>query len=94
MYTASAKLTFYIPYANSLKDKRQVSRSIIEKTRVKFNVSIAEVSTQDNHQTLTLGIALVSGDSFYLNQTIDNIIRFMEEHTEAELLDVEKYFGE
>lgn len=45
MYILSAKLTFYIAHATSLKDKRQVRRSIIEKTRHRFNVSIAEVES-------------------------------------------------
>jgi uncharacterized protein YlxP (DUF503 family) len=62
MYVLSAKLTFYIPHAASLKDKRQVCRSLIDKTRQKFNVSVAEVGTQDIHQTLTIGVAVVSGN--------------------------------
>jgi len=63
MYTLSAILTFHIPHAASLKDKRQVRRSLVDKTRQRFNVSVAEVGTQDIYQTLTLGIAVVSGDA-------------------------------
>ena len=85
MFTLSAKLTFYIPQAASLKDKRQVRRSLVEKTRYKFNVSIAEIDTQDIHQTLTIGIAVVSGDKSHRQNSIDEIIRFMEEHADAEL---------
>jgi len=89
MYTESAKLTFYIPLAYSLKDKRQVRRSLIEKAKQRFNASIAEVGTQDVHQTLTIGIALVSGDSTHTKKALEEIIRFMEDHTNAELTDVE-----
>ena len=88
MYTLSAKLTFYIPHAASLKDKRQICRSIIDKTK-RFNASIAEVGTQDIHQTLTIGIAVVSGDNAYAQRTLDEVIRFMEEHVDAELMGVE-----
>ena len=63
MFTLSARLSFFIPQAMSLKDKRQVRRSLIEKTRNRFKVSIAEIDTQDVHQTLTIGIAVVSGDA-------------------------------
>jgi uncharacterized protein YlxP (DUF503 family) len=63
MYINSAKLTFYIPYAGSLKDKRQICRSIVDKTRKRFNVSVAEVDTQDLHRTLTIGVVVISGDS-------------------------------
>lgn len=45
MHTLSAKLTFYIPHAASLKDKRQVCRSLTDKSRQKFNAAIAEVDT-------------------------------------------------
>ena len=90
MYTESAKLTFYIPHAMSLKDKRQVCRSIVDKARQKFNASVAEVDTQDVHQTLTIGIAVVSGDSAHAEQSLNAVIRFMEEHADAELTGVER----
>jgi uncharacterized protein YlxP (DUF503 family) len=89
MFTLSAELTFYIPHAVSLKDKRQIRRSLIEKTRHKFNVSIAEIDTQDVVQTLTIGIAVVSGNAAHRQNSMDEIIRFMEAHTDAELTGVE-----
>jgi len=85
MYVESAKLTFYVAHAFSLKDKRQVSRSLIQKTRQKFNVSVSEVDTQDVHRTLTIGIAVVSGEMSHAQNSLDEIIRFMENNTEAEL---------
>jgi len=89
MYTISAQLTFYIPQSASLKDKRQVCRSLIDKTRQRFNVSIAEVDTQDAHQTLTIGIAVVSGDAAHARRSLDEIIRYVEEHADAELTEVD-----
>ena len=91
MFTTSAKLTFHIPQSLSLKDKRQVRRSLIEKTRHKFNVAIAEIDTQDVHQTLTIGVAVVSGDSAHRENALDEIVRFMEKNAEAELTAVDKY---
>ena len=90
MYTLSAKLKFYIPHAASLKDKRQVCRSLIDKTRQRFNASVAEVDTQNIHQTLTVGIAVVSGEAAHAEQSLDEIIRFMEKHADAELTSVEQ----
>lgn len=90
MHTLSAKLTFYIPHAASLKDKRQVCRSLVDKTRQRFNVSVAEVDTQDIHQTLTIGVAVVSGDASYARQSLDEIIRFMEKSADAELTGIEE----
>ena len=88
MHTISAKLTFYIPHSTSLKDKRQVRRSIIDRTKQKFNVSVAEVDTQDLYQTLTLGIAVVSGEAGHAQESIDEIIRYMDENADAEMTEI------
>jgi uncharacterized protein YlxP (DUF503 family) len=90
MTTRSAKLTFYIPHAGSLKDKRQICRSLVDKTRKRFNASVSEVDTQDVHQTLTIGVALVSGTAAHARRSMDGIIRYMEEHADAELIEVEE----
>ncbi len=89
MIVTSAKLTFFIPHAMSLKDKRQVAKSLVEKARHRFNASVAEVGTQDIHQTLTIGVAVLSGTMAHAQNSMDEIIRFMENHTDAELQNVE-----
>ena len=91
MYVESARLTFYIPQATSLKDKRQVCKSLTDRTRRRFNVSVAEVDTQDVHQTLTVGIAVVSGEAAHAQRSLDTVVRFMEECADAELTDVERF---
>ena len=90
MTTLSAVLTFFIPHAGSLKDKRMVARGLIDKTKRKFNAAIAEVSTQDVQQTLTLGIAVVSGEYSHATIMLDEIIRYIERSTDADLVSVEK----
>ena len=92
MYVLSAKLTFHIPHAASLKDKRQVCRSLVDKTRQKFNVSVSEVDTQDLHQTLSLGVAVVSGDNTHAKRSLDEIIRYMEDNADAELYAMEDFW--
>ncbi len=89
MIVLSAKLTFFIPHAMSLKDKRQVKKSLIDKTRHRFNAAVAEVDTQDVYQTLTIGVAVVSGTMAHAQNALDEIVRFMESHADAELQSVE-----
>jgi len=89
MHVISAKFTFYIPGAASLKDKRQVSRSLIDKARQKFNAAVAEVATQELYQTLTVGAAVISGDADHAQNSMDEIIRYMDKNAEAELTEVE-----
>jgi uncharacterized protein YlxP (DUF503 family) len=91
MHTIAVKLTFYLANSYSLKDKRQVRRSLIDKIRQKFNVSIAEVDTQESHKILTIGAALVSGDAGHARQSMDEIINFMDEYADAELTEVEEF---
>jgi len=88
MYVESAVLTFYLPQAYSLKDKRQIRRSLVDKTRQKFNVSVAEVDTQDIHQTLTVGVAVVSGEAAHAQNMLEEVVRFMEGHADGELMSV------
>jgi len=88
MITISEKLTFHIPYAQSLKEKRMVVRSLTDKARQKYNASIAEVDTQDSHQILTVGVAVVSCEYSHARNMMDDIIRFMERNTDAELIDI------
>ena len=89
MHTVAAKLTFYIPHANSLKDKRQICRSLIDRARHRFNAAIAEVGTQDARRTLTIGIAVVSGEVGHAQKYLDEVLRYMEENADAELLETE-----
>ena len=90
MYILSAALTFYISHANSLKDKRQVRRAIIDKARHRFNVAIAEVDTQEMHRVLTIGIAVVSGENAHAQESLDKIIEFMNSFPDAELTGIEQ----
>jgi len=89
MNSVSVKLTFYIQHAHTLKEKRTVVRRIIDKIRHKYNASVAEVDTQDVHQTLTLGIAVVSGGYSHARNMLDDIVRFAERNTDAELISAE-----
>jgi len=88
MTTLSAILTFQLYDSHSLKDKRMVARGLIEKTRNKYNASIAEVDTQDVHRTLTLGVAVVSGEFSHARNMMDNIVRYMGNNPDAELVSV------
>ena len=90
-FAKATRLVFHIPWATSLKDKRQVRRSLIEKTKHRFNVSVSEIGTQDIHQTLTIGIALAYADAAYGMEEMEKIISFMESASECELVYVETF---
>jgi hypothetical protein len=79
-----------LPENGSLKGKRQVSRSIIEGVKNRFNVSIAEVEDQDAWQSLTLGISCVSNSAPHANEILSKAVNFIENSRfDAELVDYE-----
>lgn len=60
-------LDLRIEHAQSLKDRRQVVRSLKEKLAHGFNISIAEMDETPTWQSATLGIAAISGSRDYLS---------------------------
>ncbi len=62
----------------SLKGKRQALRSIVQRARKKFNISIAEVEGQDLWQKAILGVCAVGNDRQFVNSTLDRVINFIE----------------
>jgi len=63
MVVGTCELIFQLPENHSLKGKRQVSRSLVQQLRGRFNVSVAEVADLDRWQTLAIGVTCVSNDS-------------------------------
>ncbi|GAB4335865.1 MAG: DUF503 domain-containing protein [Calditrichia bacterium] len=79
-------LDLYLPGAGSLKEKRMVLKSLKDKIRQKYNVSIAEVGFQEKWQRAQLGIVQVGSDYGYVEQNIDKIFRFIESNMFVEVL--------
>jgi uncharacterized protein YlxP (DUF503 family) len=89
MTVGIARATFRLHGNQSLKEKRRVVKSLVEKSRHRFNVSVAEVADQDVHQRATIGIAVIGSDGRVLNSLLDRIIDFMDSLSLAELIDRE-----
>lgn len=75
--------------SRSLKDKRQVTRSIKDRIRARFNVSVAEVDDHDTWQSIVLGFAAVGSDPEYVRGELEKILNQLRVHPEAELLGFE-----
>ncbi len=75
-------------FVNSLKEKRMILKSIKEKVKNKFNVSISEVDSQDNHKLITLGISSVSSEKDLLSNLKEKIIDYIEGNFEGEIIEV------
>jgi uncharacterized protein YlxP (DUF503 family) len=85
----TGKIYLYANWVHSLKEKRMIVKSIIDKVKHRFNVSIAEVENLDMHQSIVIGIACVSNSTKHSNSCIQNVIDYIEQNTDAVLQDVE-----
>ena len=66
-------LEIHILDAQSLKDKRQVLRSLKDRLRAHYNVAVAELEHQETWQRSRVGVVTISGDSGYLEKTLAEI---------------------
>ena len=78
-----------IPWALSLKDKRQVIRSLKDKVRQKFNVSVAEVGANESWRSAIIGMATVGNEPKFVRDSCDTVMRWIEENCEASVEDFE-----
>jgi len=80
----------HAPWVHSLKEKRMIVKSLIAKLQNKFHVSAAEVDEQDIHQIIVLGVAGIIPHNAFADSLMEEISRFIEENTEAEIIDEER----
>ena len=87
MIIAVMSFRLYAPWVHSLKEKRMIVRSMIAKLQNRFHVSAAEIEEQDTHQIIVIGVAAIVPHQAIAHSLMDEISRFVEENTEAEILD-------
>jgi hypothetical protein len=79
-----------IPHAQSIKDRRQVVRSLKDKLRNGFNVSVAELDDANLWNCATLGVVAISGSSAYLTgqmQQVDDVLHRLANGLGSEIMD-------
>ena len=82
MNVGVCKVTLRIPENQSLKGKRRVIKSLCQRVRNRYDVSIAEVGDNDSWQIATLGVACVSGSVRHADEVIDNVVAYIENSRE------------
>ena len=95
MVVGSLKIEFRLTDNQSLKGKRKVVRSMVDKVKSRFNVSIAEVGSNDKWQKIELGISAVGNDRRHIDSSLNHILTFLESlylaqivHTELEIFNL------
>jgi uncharacterized protein YlxP (DUF503 family) len=86
MIIGSLQVRLLIRESRSLKDKRQVVRSIVDRLRNSFNVSVTEVEALDHRQLVVLGMAMVSNEASHAKAVFEQVVNALRVHPVAEFI--------
>lgn len=95
MFVGVCRVELSIDDNMSLKGKRSVLRRVIDRTRHRFHVAIAEVEDMDILDRAVIGIAVVGNEHAFVNRRLDKVLDFIDSIGEAPIVDqaisIEKY---
>ena len=86
MVIGTLKIELYLHENRSLKGKRKVVKSMVDKVRHKFNAAIAEVGSNDKWQKIELGITTVGNDRRHVDSALSHIFDYLESLYLAEIV--------
>lgn len=86
MWVGFVEFDLLLGDVHSLKGKRSLVRPLVAEMRRRFDVSVAEVDSQDLHRRATVGVGLVAGDRRHVVEVLDAVERFVAGRPELELL--------
>ncbi len=89
MIIGSLSIKLAIRSSRSLKDKRRIIKSLKDRIRNKFNVSISETGAQDNLQCSEISIAMVGTDKQYVNSALSSLMNSFRFYPQVDLVDYE-----
>jgi uncharacterized protein len=87
MVVGICTLELFLPNNGSLKDKRRIVKSIKDRMKHRFNISISEIDDQELWQKSVLGIACVGNDRGHIHQTLDRVISTIRGTPLVEVID-------
>ena len=80
MHVGVCTINLCILESRSLKDKRRVIKSVIDRVKNRFNVSIAEVGLQNAYQSAVISVVSVSSDQHHLNKVLSYVVTVEKMH--------------
>jgi hypothetical protein len=89
MIIGSLSIRLAIRSSRSLKDKRRIIKSLKDRIRNKFNVSISETNAQDSLKSSEISIAMVGTDKQYVNSVLSSLINSFRFFPQVDLVDYE-----
>lgn len=87
MVVGVSRVEVFLPENHSLKDRRQATKRIVERTKAKFNVAIAEIDSTNLWQRATIGFAVVAARTDHVHAAIETIHDYIESMGVGEIID-------
>ena len=87
MFVGILQVDLEITGARTLKEKRQVVKSVLDRLRASFNVSAAEIDDHDVYQRAGLGFSAVSNDAAHVRGRLQQVVNHLKNHPTARLID-------
>lgn len=81
-------IELFMAESSSLKSKRRILKSLLDKMKSRFNVSVAEIDNQDRWQHSTVGITCVSNDAAHVHRMMSSVVKFVENIGTVEVMGV------
>jgi uncharacterized protein YlxP (DUF503 family) len=79
MVIGVCQITLHLPQSHSLKEKRQIVKSLLARVHNQFEIAIAEVENNDRWQIATLGMSCVSNSSQHASEVLERVRTYIEE---------------
>jgi len=87
MVVGTLRIALYLHDNRSLKGKRKVVRSMVDKVKHRFNVAIAEIGSNDKWQKIELGVSTVGNDRRHIDASLSTVLSFLDSLYLAEIVD-------
>lgn len=87
MVVGTMKIELHVHDNRSLKGKRKIVKSMVNKVKHRYNVAIAEIGSNDKWQKIELGVSAVGNDRRHIDSSLSNVLDFIESLFLAEIVD-------
>ena len=91
MFVGAVRFDIYVPGAASLKDRRRVLRSLIDRLRGRFNAAVADLSPDGVWGRAEVAVACVSGSMSELEGALAKISEYVEREADLQVVGAERF---
>jgi uncharacterized protein len=92
MLVGLLEIELLIPDSDSIKAKRYVLKSLKDRLRNRFNISVAETDYHDKWQRALIGVAVVSNETKHIDSILENVMNFIYEEYRVQVINSKKTY--